>query len=349
VNFVHPLFLAGTLAALIPLLIHLLTRDRVRKTAFSTLRFFAASSQKVLRRKKWQEMLLLAMRMLIFALVAIAFSRPFFGGKKDETAGLSAKRARVIVADVSASMSRGESAKKLKNECERALADLSEGSDAVGLVMMGEGGRGNVEVGRKFDAVRAAVQKIKPGQGTADIAAALETADEMLKNVRAAAKDIVLISDLQRSSWNRRANGAAELRKLSADVKLAVIAVTPGTEAGTHSNVVIVDHYCPESVVLDQTAQTISVKVANLSGKELSDVPVKLTIVGKNVADGGEQKANIKAGGTMLVRFSHVFDAVGDTPMVVRVGGGGGAAKPAPRGTRAFLKTGSRPGPRGGS
>ncbi|MCL2639735.1 MAG: VWA domain-containing protein, partial [Phycisphaerales bacterium] len=270
-------------------------------------------------------MLLLGMRMLVCALVAVAFARPFFG-KKEETTGLAAKHARVIVADVSASMNWGSAAAKLKSECERVITELSEGSDAVGLVMMGGGEA--VEIDRNFDAVRAAAKEIKPGQGAGDIAGALEVADGMLRNVQAAMKDIVLISDLQRSGWNRRVGG--ELRKLAGDVKLTVIPVVGTGETGGGADVMIVDRYCPESVVMDGTLQSISVKVANLSGKELSDLPVKLTITNatREPRDGNprpspaetEQKINIKAGGTMLVRFTHVFDAVGDTPMVVRVG-----------------------------
>ena len=106
-RFVNPLFLVGILATLLPVLIHLLTRDRIRKVEFSTLRFFAKSSQRVLRRKKYQEMFLLALRMVICGLLAVAFARPFFGGKREEAHGASVRTARVIVADVSGSMGRG--------------------------------------------------------------------------------------------------------------------------------------------------------------------------------------------------------------------------------------------------
>ena len=60
----------GTLAAVVPLLIFLLTRDTVRKVAFSTLRFFAGTSSTLLKRKRWHEMLLLAMRMALCGLLA---------------------------------------------------------------------------------------------------------------------------------------------------------------------------------------------------------------------------------------------------------------------------------------
>src|SRR4051812_45545057 len=97
-GFVHPLFLIGTLSALLPVIIHLLTRDRVRKVEFSTLRFFAQNSQRVLRRKRYQEMILLAMRMLVCALLGLAFARPFLADKTNQNRGQMVRTARVIVA-----------------------------------------------------------------------------------------------------------------------------------------------------------------------------------------------------------------------------------------------------------
>src|ERR1051325_8437585 len=120
-NFVHPLFLIGLAGAALPVIIHLLTRDRVRKVEFSTLRFFAKNSQRVLRRKKWQEMVLLALRMVMCALMGVAFARPFLGAKKDEGAGMMARRARVVLADVSGSMGRGDAGEKMKKMAMKAV------------------------------------------------------------------------------------------------------------------------------------------------------------------------------------------------------------------------------------
>ena len=75
-RFVNPIFLAAMAAIALPAIIHLLTRDRVRRVAFSTLRFFAGASHRILRRRRWREVLLLGMRMGACGLAAIAFARP---------------------------------------------------------------------------------------------------------------------------------------------------------------------------------------------------------------------------------------------------------------------------------
>ena len=103
-SFASPYYLLGLLAAAIPILIHLLTRDRIQRVSFSTLRFFARGSQAVLRRKRILEAILVAMRAAVCALIALAFARPFLGAGDD--AAITAGTACVIVADVSASMRR---------------------------------------------------------------------------------------------------------------------------------------------------------------------------------------------------------------------------------------------------
>ncbi len=54
-SFANPYFLVALAGVAAPVLIHLLTRDRMQRAAFSTLRFFAKGAKTVVRRKKVQE------------------------------------------------------------------------------------------------------------------------------------------------------------------------------------------------------------------------------------------------------------------------------------------------------
>ena len=86
--------------------------------------------------------------------------------------------------------------------------------------------------------LRARVGTLSPGQGGTDIPAALAAADDLLTGVKAGNKEIVLVSDLQRSGWNGSGRAAGlnagrrEEKKLSADVKLIVKSVGRRTGAG---------------------------------------------------------------------------------------------------------------------
>jgi hypothetical protein len=72
--------LAGTLAAAIPVALHLLNRIRSPVVAFPTLRFLRITAEKTSRRRQVQQYLLLLVRMAVFAMIAMAISRPLIRG-----------------------------------------------------------------------------------------------------------------------------------------------------------------------------------------------------------------------------------------------------------------------------
>src|SRR6059058_3752991 len=74
-------YLFGLLAALIPLIIHLSRSRRTKKMRFSTTRFFTEQFLRSYRMSKLRELLLLACRMALFALLAMALAQPFFTPK----------------------------------------------------------------------------------------------------------------------------------------------------------------------------------------------------------------------------------------------------------------------------
>src|ERR1700687_2543889 len=75
-TFLSPLFLLGLLSAAIPLIIHLSRSRRTKKMRFSTTRFFTDQFLRSYRMSRLKELLLLACRMALFALLAMALARP---------------------------------------------------------------------------------------------------------------------------------------------------------------------------------------------------------------------------------------------------------------------------------
>ncbi len=79
-TFLHPMLLAAGLAAVsIPILIHLLMRRRRKPVQWGAMRFLVEAYKKHKRRLTLEQWLLLAMRCLLIALVAIALARPLVG------------------------------------------------------------------------------------------------------------------------------------------------------------------------------------------------------------------------------------------------------------------------------
>ena len=76
-NFLTPLFLAGLSALAIPVLIHLINREKKVVVQFPSLMFLHKIPYKSVRRQKIRHLLLLILRCLALLLLAFAFARPF--------------------------------------------------------------------------------------------------------------------------------------------------------------------------------------------------------------------------------------------------------------------------------
>src|ERR1700687_2609480 len=102
-TFLSPLFLLGLLSAAIPLIIHLSRSRRTKKMKFSTTRFFTDQFLRSYRMSRLREVFLLACRMALCALFAMALAQPLFMPKAG-LIGSEGARAVVLVLDNSASM-----------------------------------------------------------------------------------------------------------------------------------------------------------------------------------------------------------------------------------------------------
>ncbi|TMQ67307.1 MAG: hypothetical protein E6K78_05370, partial [Candidatus Eisenbacteria bacterium] len=75
-SFLNPLFLFGLLAAGVPILIHLFTRKRPRDIPFPSIEFLSEVNRSEIRRLKLKQWILLLLRTLAVAALALAMSRP---------------------------------------------------------------------------------------------------------------------------------------------------------------------------------------------------------------------------------------------------------------------------------
>ena len=75
-NFLNTSVLFAAAAALIPLIIHLFSKRKVKIIDFSSLKHLKAMQRRQVRRLKIRQLLLLILRMLIILLVVLAFARP---------------------------------------------------------------------------------------------------------------------------------------------------------------------------------------------------------------------------------------------------------------------------------
>ena len=103
-SFLSPLFFLGLGAIVVPILVHLIQRERKRVIEFPSLMFIQKIPYQSVRRRRIRHWFLLMMRAAAIALLVAAFARPFMPGGSSAIAAAGGNRELAILLDNSASM-----------------------------------------------------------------------------------------------------------------------------------------------------------------------------------------------------------------------------------------------------
>lgn len=123
-------FLAGLVAAGVPLALHLLNRRPKEEIPFPGLLFLLQSETKARSGGSWRRRLILLCRVLAVAALCLAFCQPFLS-----SVGVAPGRTTVLLWDDSFSMQLPPGYARLKTRFEAALRETSPASPAtVGIV-----------------------------------------------------------------------------------------------------------------------------------------------------------------------------------------------------------------------
>src|SRR5690606_13026046 len=117
-----PLFLAGLLAVGLPLWLHRLSSDNPNKQRFSSLMFLEPGEPRRVLAKKLQYLLLLALRIAVLVLLALAFAEPALW-RTPSAGGGDGARLHLIVLDGSASMQHGDRWDRARDAANDVLDD----------------------------------------------------------------------------------------------------------------------------------------------------------------------------------------------------------------------------------
>src|ERR1041385_6740043 len=97
-GFLNPFLLFGLAAVSVPIIIHLLNRRKFQKVVWAAMRFLRISVEQNQRRMRIEDLILLALRCLLLALLAFALARPAFRNTTSDLFGQS-KVTGVIILD----------------------------------------------------------------------------------------------------------------------------------------------------------------------------------------------------------------------------------------------------------
>ena len=267
--------IAGAIGASIPLILHLLNRERARRLIFSTVRFIQMSHQTNVRRHKLKRLLLLLMRILMLVLLGLAFARPFFAADPVFTQKTGGKRNAVVILDTSYSMQYEGVFETAKKEAVKILDGL-DASDAAALILSSDNARVVAPLGSEFSHIRAALNSAETTYEHTDYLDALQTADEILEPIPIGEKQVYLIGDMQKRGWEN----FIETDKLSPNVQMNFVDVRPENP----QNLAITDMSVPAVVLKEQRASQLVARVHNFGDEAVENLQVRLFIDG-NIID----------------------------------------------------------------
>ena len=219
-SFLFPAFLAGAVAAAVPIILHLLTREAAPRLPFSAVQFLkrvpVAHSRRRLR-----ELLLLALRVTALVLLALAFARPFLA----TATSLEAGRVTIVIVDTSFSMGAPGQFARAQALAREAVGRIGS-ADRVSVVSFSDTADVAAPPADRGQAL-AAIDRLQPGFGATRYASAIAKAVEQIGERPGR---IVLVTDLQKSGWDVSPDasvpGTVTIEVLDAGAPTANLAVT---------------------------------------------------------------------------------------------------------------------------
>jgi hypothetical protein len=287
-----PAFLVGLGALAVPLLIHLIRRERNDALEFPSLMFLSRIPQPIVKRRRIRNWWLFALRCLALILIVGAFARPFVDRGDAALAQADIAREVVILLDRSYSMGYGD-------RWERAVAAAGAAIDGLGpedrasLVLFDAAAYSALQPTTDRARLRTALDSARVSAAVTRYTPALKLAQSILGASDLARREAILISDFQRSGWD----GAAGAQ-LPAGAEMRPVHITDADPVNT-----VVTHVTlNRSRVAGRERVTPVAHLAN-RGDAAVDVGVSFDVDGRTVQT---LQTDVPANGTRAVELQPV-------------------------------------------
>jgi len=320
VTFLHPAFLFGCLAALIPLLVHLFDRRRPRHVPFGAIAFVLKSQKRTASRLKLKRLLIYALRTLILLALPIALARPEW--KRDTVASTSSAgpSATAIILDGSLSMrwtaaatigSATSNFERARDEAKAALRELAPEEPAT-LVWCDAHpvppGAPTFERQR----LMARLDEVQPTYEPADLNRCLELAARALEDSPLPGKRMVVVSDFAMSSMRLEA-APPTVKGLKEEQLRPEIVLRDAAAKEQLPNHALVDMKAEPALQVGPRAWQFTFTARNFSSEAAKDLELQLKVDGVVVSKGF---LDLPANGTAQKTLSHRFDGTGKVAVV---------------------------------
>ncbi|MBI3828211.1 MAG: BatA domain-containing protein [Planctomycetes bacterium] len=295
--FANPALLGGAAAGSIPVIIHLLNKQRFKKVLWAAMHWLWAAQKKASRRQRIEQLILLLIRILILVLLALALARPAL----QEGMGLLAGRTsvyRVLVLDNSYSMGHvvgGQPLFEKAKDLAVQLVDKLNPGDEVDVLLCNNSTEELTPTNSlKHEEVKRDVKAAAISDGSTNLPRGIAYACRMIndrksKNLR---KEIIVITDRTRSGWE--IGGQPKKLDSSEEEQIAKAFEDPKSKpkiwvarlsgGDNKENLVAASLEVEEKVVTARADTQLAATFKNVGTQSASKVPVTLMVDGEKVA-----------------------------------------------------------------
>lgn len=291
-TFLTPLFALGALALAIPILVHLVHKERKETTPFPSLMFLRRTPYQHSRRQRIRDWLLFLLRAAAVVLVVAAFTRPVFTRTAAAAIPESGGREVVLLLDQSFSMRYGNRWERAQTAARQTIEGLGA-NDRGTVILFDDGARAAGEGTSDKAALRAAVDSARPSDAATRYAPALMLARRLVAASRLPRREVVIITDLQRSAWD-----LTEEARLPAGTEVTPIDV--GADTVSDRAVRAVELRRDLSAGVERIS--VSARISNL-GPVARGVEVRLDVAGRTVETS---RIDLAANGGGVVTFPSI-------------------------------------------
>lgn len=310
-EFVNPSLIAFASGGLIPIIIHLLHRQRFRRIRWGAMQFLLNAIKKTQRRIRLENLLLLLIRILIMVLLAFAIARPLV---KSHAWALpfDSNTNYIFVMDVSYSMAYKraqatalELAKRRAREMLEKIQFSSE--DTFTLILLSDYPEIPLKSAKKKETALEAIEEIELTDYGTSMPRTFALIEDRIRYSGNVDKRIYLFTDMQRTAWETGNEAELirfqkQLERLSKDDRIRFFFIDVGEENAVNAAIVGIE--TSDRVPTVKARTSFIAHLYNFSDIPLERMTVSMLVNGVNKA---ERIVSVDPRSLAQVTFEHEF------------------------------------------
>jgi len=283
-SFLNPLMLAGLGALSVPVVIHLLNRHHVRRVVWAAMRFLHSSVARNQRRMNIEDWLLLALRCLLLALLALALARPAFHGSAAVSQGHTAVTGLILI-DNSYSMGLTDGTQSRFNRAQKyaeTIIDSLPATSQTAVWLVADVVRGLIqEPTRDLNLARKILREAPLSDRGTRLVPAVRASVEMLQRHAGTRREIYLLTDGQAGGWEELGETVKLLTAGKRDIHLNLIIINDHED----HNLGVSDLRLANGLTPVDQALRFEVQVTNFGHDNARNVAVRLAVDDEPASD----------------------------------------------------------------